>query len=389
MNQYVIDHIYVHGYLTIYLGLAVKIDVAVIRAARIGLDLPTEPTVGHIVGVVLSLANAALDPIATHGLVCEFKRKLKAKFKVPGFSGEQSLQTFPSSPVELPQPRIDAAYTDDKPTDYWKTHTLAMAGSHVPLRSSASSLRAPPAMSHMSQASGAGIQDLQSVVAQVVQGLFQMSPRHAPPTITLLKPNINHPPITTSPSQVLALADQPYTDTAGTPVEGDHVDVQTSEARQTISPPVSVKTSPLSLPAIPEIPPEKMSTTVLEALDARKKSRQDEKDQVDNKEKVSPKGKAAPKGKSAPKGKAAPTGKAVPKKAASSKPKVIKPAVKSKGGVKLNAKPPMPGPGSPTTYYLGGKVHRSELKQSWRVFIDAGDRVDKVFFLHLLFEDDC
>ena len=133
-----------------YLGLAVKLDVAVLRAARIGLDLPTEPTVGHIIGIVRTLSNAALDPTATHGLVCEFKKKLKAKFKVPGFTGEQTLQTFPSSPDELPQARLDAAYADDKPTDYWKTHSMVLAGSHVPLRSSSSSLRAQPSLGHMS-----------------------------------------------------------------------------------------------------------------------------------------------------------------------------------------------------------------------------------------------
>jgi hypothetical protein len=70
------------------------------------------------------------------------------------------------------------------------------------------------------------------------------------------------------------------------------------------------------------------------------------------------------------------------KKATSSKPKVTTPAMKSKpkGGVKSTAKPSMPGPGSPTTWYLGGKVHRSDLRQCWRVFVHAGDRCDKVLF---------
>ena len=59
------------------------------------------------------------------------------------------------------------------------------------------------------------------------------------------------------------------------------------------------------------------------------------------------------------------------KKAAAKKAVAKKPAGKGE------KRPAMPGKGASTTWYNGGKIHRSDTSLAWRVFIHSGDRCDK------------
>ena len=69
-----IYHVFLCTYPLSSQGVQSKIHVAVERCVAIGLDLPTEPTSGHIVAVVLSIAQANVDPRASFGFVLDFKK---------------------------------------------------------------------------------------------------------------------------------------------------------------------------------------------------------------------------------------------------------------------------------------------------------------------------
>lgn len=348
----------------------VKVDTAVHRCALIGLDLPTEPTVGHIVSVIVSLAQCSLEAVQMHSLVVEFKKKLKAKCKLHGFSGEHGLVEFPASPHGLPKSRWDSAYGDTKPTEFWQTHTLSMQSQPVPLRSTASSLKTVPTMSHTVHHP-----DLQSIVGQVIQGFCQMLPKQAQMPITFLTPQ-------TKPQQALSDSPSPSHQIPAAPVQTEH-----AAGGSRLRPfEFGSKPSPLALPPIPEYTAEDQSATVLKALETRVAAKKEAKEKEAEERaleeeakgkdlKVKGKTKKIASGEKSNSNTKPKVSKPVSGKSASSKsPAVKKTAMKSEPKA---TKPPMPGSGAKTTYYLGGKIHRSDLKEAWRVFINKTDRVDK------------
>ena len=108
---------------------AVKIQTMVSRCYQLGLHLPSETTVQHIVASGLDLGMQSKSPEARFHLVREFKGQMKQKVKhsdpPPVF-----LTTFPASPDLLPEPLFDAAYADEKPNKIDQGIASAGVGSH-------------------------------------------------------------------------------------------------------------------------------------------------------------------------------------------------------------------------------------------------------------------
>ena len=102
------------------------------------------------------------------------------------------------------------------------------------------------------------------------------------------------------------------------------------------------------------------------------KRERENKDKKDKKEDEQPPKSKSTQAKSKTKTKAKAKAKAKAKVKAKSLP-----AAKTATSKPATKRPPMPTADHSTTFYLQGKVHKSILKQSWRVFINKSDRVDK------------
>jgi hypothetical protein len=109
-----------------------------------------------------------------------------------------------------------------------------------------------------------------------------------------------------------------------------------------------LQTSALTAPPAPDL--DEYSSAVLDAIDERASAKKRPASAVESR-----KGKA----------------KAAPKQKAKAKSGVAK--------VDDAKRPAMPGKSGVTTYYLDGKIHRSETRQCWRVFVHKSDRCDKAF----------
>jgi hypothetical protein len=94
-------------------GLQAKLEVVVRRCLLVGMDLPSEPTTGHIVRVLVNKSGVQLSPTESHALLLDFKRKLKAAFRCG--VGETKVTDFPIDPRDMPQTRFDFAYKESPP----------------------------------------------------------------------------------------------------------------------------------------------------------------------------------------------------------------------------------------------------------------------------------
>ena len=338
------------------------------RCCLIGLDLPSETTVGHIVAITAAIAQPNLDSQSKHALVLDFKRKLKSKCK--GIPGEVSLLEFPSEPRDLPAERYAVAYGSGEPTSFWADHTLGDQCS-VPLRRTSSKLRmSEPSSSSRPSECAPDMTQFMGFMRGLMQFAQGSSPAACPPLLQFRPPaprpqgqmltDTMHttPQIQFLPSSPLAIADSSY---SPPPKEAASTAAPSSCSPSTQ---VTKEDDGISKTQHPQFQmrtpddPEAYAATVLNAMSRR--------DSVNKKPAACP-------------ASVAPTKKASPQKHKPVK-KQLKASASSTG-----TRPAIPGKGSGTTWYLNGKIHRSESRQAWRVFVRKEDRCDKVSTLQQLF----
>ena len=340
------------------------------RCFKIGLDLPAETTAGHIVSVLIKLSGADLDSANTHALVLDFKRKLKLKFRVANTLGEVGLISYPQQPKDLPESRFNQAYATEGPSDYWATHELGSAAI-VPLRRTSSHLRSVPTLSFPGVAPNTAQQMMGMFMTGVMRWQQQHAPAPATPTLRLLRPSTQPRLALTngSPSPessmlpnntdgVLPPADVPH------PPSDASLVTPTMPLAQTAQPPLfELPTPPTTALHV---------KTMQAALDDRAATKAAAKKNASNKvtgKATKPTTPPPKKGKSSASKSKKSAPKAKSSKAAEPAPHVTKSAPKKR--------PAIPGPSDGTVHYLQGKIHRSEVKKAWRVFINSNNRVDK------------
>jgi hypothetical protein len=122
--------------------LQTKLHCIVDRCIRIGLDLPSEATCGHIIGILVAAGAPELraQTSKTHECLTDFKKLLKRKFK--GAAGEVAVTVFPNTPSELPEVRFASAYGSDAEAPCAQgSLDLAAAPRTMALRRSSAQLR--------------------------------------------------------------------------------------------------------------------------------------------------------------------------------------------------------------------------------------------------------
>lgn len=110
----------------------IKVEGIVARCMALGLHLPSEPTVAHIVATMIECGIPAESDQAKWELIKAFKSSLKAKVK----HAPQCLQhiaKYPSSPRELPPGIYKTCYGEEGP-DSDASPSLGMSSSDIPKR---------------------------------------------------------------------------------------------------------------------------------------------------------------------------------------------------------------------------------------------------------------
>lgn len=339
------------------------------RCALIGLDLPTEPTTGHIVNVLINKSGAQLSPSECHSLLLDFKRKLKVAFK--SGPGEVRLTDFPIDPRDMPPNRFEFAYKASPPVPPESIPATAVYTNAVPLRRTSSTLRPSTSSSSCSSLS-TGAPQATDQLQQFAQILLQAMAGNVPPVpnLQLFKHNQRRASISLMPATVTpALMDKPSTeqhmdnaDEQPTPLKHDAAHTPPTPATPTT--PARTGSSMFQLPSV-VLPPEVQSKVIADALANRAEAREQAKEEDASNTKQSKVKQQIMKRPAASVSK----GKKGPAAAATHTPP-------SKGDQR--PKPPSAGQ---TVHYAGGKLHRSDRLQAWRVFIRAGDRCDKAFIL--------
>lgn len=351
---------------------AVKIQTMVSRCYLMGLHLPSETTVQHIVASGLDLGMESKTPEARFHLVREFKGQLKQKVKhsdpPPVF-----LTTFPASPDLLPEPLFDAAYADEKPNKIDQgiasagvgSHGVACRRTHTLVRGSSKSgldeqngnqlaMCMNMCMNMMSMmggggAGGGGLENLQVFRDKRKQKALTNALSAPPPGESAVAPlaleDGSCGPISKAPKKEM-------------PVESksEVVPKDTQQAAQNSQ----VEGAALFDLGENDVKPtnknpKEVVQILQEAQDKKKAAKKETKGTSSTSMK---RPSCAPKKKS---NKPIQSESSVPKGGSGSKTKYPNP----------------PKSGEGTFHWKGGKVHRSDRTGSWRVFIKASDRCDR------------
>jgi hypothetical protein len=125
---------------------ASKISAVCQRCYLIGLDIPSETSIRHIVSVVCALSSTQTDNDHEflYSVVMEFKRWMKSlKNKTSTPPCGTFISQYPASPNDLPQTIIDHAYKSARPCDPDDiAANVNVIESRVPLRRSSKHVRA-------------------------------------------------------------------------------------------------------------------------------------------------------------------------------------------------------------------------------------------------------
>lgn len=349
------------------LGLQAKLDLIVRRCVLIGLDIPAEPTTGHIVSVLITKSGVQLSPTESHAAVLDFKRKLKTAFKHG--PGELAVTDFPIDPRDLPQARFEVAYKDSPPVSPQAIPAIPISTAVVPLRRTASTLRqVQAAVTPCTQLANPNQSFDQSQLANAVAMFLagqQNGPQQLLPNLQVYRRPQRAPVWHLTAPTTPALQDkQPPAGTPPTPEETPP-DQRPPSSPSQLPALQDISKSTLTTPMfqIPKpLPPSEQSDVMMNAIANRSEANKKAKE-AEEKEGKSKKGKTT-------------------KVKSKAMKKTPTPASSSSSGKHKTAKHaeqrPRPAAAGQTVFFAGGKIHRSDLKQAWRVFVRKGDRCDKV-----------
>ena len=328
---------------------AVKVQTLVGRCLAIGLHLPSETTISHVIAAGIAVGIHAQCPDDRFLLVKEFKSQLKSRVK-HGAPPVAFIQSFPHLPKDLPELTYQNAYGEGEdapgsvdvntglgmPVACRKSNKALTPASGGSKSSSADPSQMMQCMQYMMACMGAG-----NAGSAGVPGLQVFGNRR----------------------KQKALENAETQNQAGCQPQlmlGDKDDSQsTTETDKADAPPgVSKKPSVIfDLPQNDELPSAETPQAVFDTLHEAHQKRVEENKQCKPKAKPKAKGKAK------------------------AKASMKKPAAScSKGAVKKDHQTKLPSPpksGEGTLLYKGGKIHRSDRLRAWRVFIRSSDRCDK------------
>ena len=90
---------------------SVKLQCVVSRCVGLGMHLPSEPTVKHIIATCIDLGLQAADSASKYRLLTEFKTQLKSRVKhAPKLLSHLHLVKYPADPLSLPEALRSTAY---------------------------------------------------------------------------------------------------------------------------------------------------------------------------------------------------------------------------------------------------------------------------------------
>jgi hypothetical protein len=124
----------------------IKLTTLVERCLSIGLDIPTERTVQHLVSFLWQHCRpGSSDASQAYPLSLEFKRVLKMRAKTYQFEPDR-LTEFPDSPDDLPQAVLAVAYRDGQSPckSSLDSSSMVVASAAVPCRRSSKLVRSSP-----------------------------------------------------------------------------------------------------------------------------------------------------------------------------------------------------------------------------------------------------
>ena len=251
-----------------------KVGVACQRSLTIGLDIPSESSMKHIVAVVcgLGVKNFEADHEGLYGLVAEYKRWMKS-FRSKGLTPPncEFVSHYPASPKDLPSSIYTHAYKSAVP---WTCCDAMIAEinvieSRVPLRKSSKLVKPSPVV----------IQNQSMQFAppwmQALSQMFGGYPNHQnqpPLNIQYLSPS------STSATAALALPGPPAIPTQ--PVAPAIIAPPADAVHQ----PVSQTASPtLALQDIPPVGVKDQIEAFMDAHNERKDARDERKNELDAK----------------------------------------------------------------------------------------------------------
>ena len=358
-----------------------RLSVVVRRCMDIGLAFPCEQSMGHVVACVTEFFGLAEEPKDKHEILLEFKRQLKSARA--NFTEAVPIQEYPPEPRQLPETLRKQFYSDV----VWSEMPAPVLARCKPgkwLRLSSKELTSRGS-SQAKQPEMMGMQQMMQMQMQMFQAMLQgqQGNQDALENLQIFpqkkRKSFGSGQQTQQQGNQLALQDgNVRNDGGGEKPESSHQQQAVSEQDQ------KRNTAPaFSLPNLNDTKPEENSTVhdpqkhheaMMQAMEERKAAREASK----------PKAKAKAKGKAKAK-KAKSKFMAKPAAAAS----VLKPSAKSKTTSKAKSKavpssagscggkkPSMIPPGGGTLFYKGGKIHRSDTSECWRVFRHKGDRCD-------------
>ncbi|CAJ1456060.1 unnamed protein product [Effrenium voratum] len=353
---------------------SVKLQCVVSRCVGLGMHLPSEPTVKHIIATCIDLGLQAADSASKYRLLTEFKTQLKSRVKhAPKLPSHLHLVKYPADPLSLPEALRSTAYGHgEEPSNLGGD--MGLSTGSVPCRKTSKLVRGD---SDLSQQSAAPMMQMQQLMAQMMHHVMMQqsgAPSGAPGASLA---NLHVFKLNRSNKALRSIAEEPSAQSQASASAQPELQASASsqpelqastraqpwlQASTSAQPELQASASAqpaalanplfdLDVPAKPNnFRPEQQFQIMNEAFDRRSAANRENSGGPageDGSKKPAPKGKAKAKAKA--KSKAA--AKCTPMKVA--KPQ-LKPAAKS-------TPPKVPGPpkaGEGTFFWKDGKIHR-------------------------------
>ena len=351
-----------------------KISRVVERCWKLGLELPSEDTIRHIVGVLVmvGLPSIQKDSVSMYNVLTELKRQSKMVSRANHLPNNMDyIVCYPALPKDLPIALYQHCYGDEHPVQV-DVPNLSDTVCMIPLRRTskmllqqeshiATSATTSRSVNHQQQF---GAADLGSILAQALAN-YMPSPSPRAARVQMV------PPVAPTPMPCLTVpALQPHA-VASAPIAA--LADQHDRSSHEIVPATGPTHSPFTFP---QLSVDAQAMLALAAADQAKVNRKEGVDSTgaEHEDHVSTGGKNLSSGSVMKR-------PAAHKKGSSSSVKVsgktAKHILKDSVNSSVVKKPSVPDAGSGTTFYRQGKIHRSDTGECWRVFVNKGDRVDR------------
>lgn len=304
---------------------------------KVGLYMPTEATIRHVVSVVVACHKGDFSGSQTYSMVQEFKNHIRSKAGLKHLPRlDYHISQYPGSPAELKPDLYKFAYADSPPSGFKFDGDLTKIAAGVAIRKNSRLVtQQAPSTSSTSSTSQQGLAHINPQAAvQFLSNMLMMAGglgMNVPsPSLQILSPAAPRS------RNILALSDAPPLQNTATP---------------TASPPTLALTAPPVLPATASKDDDPAAASLFDLPDPDKSSKLTAAAQATI---IS----------------GALAARAEERKA------MKRPAAAAEAEDAPEPKMPKKQ-GEPAAHYNGGKILRSDTQLCWRVFLKATDKPDK------------